>query len=77
MKTKAEIVQKLLDEKKIDAEEAVILLMGEKEYIFLNNNPYPTTWPIYPSWTITVGTGTLNCSTSSANSTFNIKGGLS
>lgn len=43
MKTKAQIVQRLLDEKKIDAEEAVVLLMSEKEFI-----PYPQPYPIYP-----------------------------
>lgn len=60
MKTKAEIVQKLLEEKKIDAEEAVILLMGENkgvQYIpypvypqpFYPLNPY---YPYTPIWQI-------------------------
>ena len=42
MKTKAEIVQRLLDEKKIDAEEAVVMLTPEY--------PYPWVYPIitYP-----------------------------
>lgn len=44
MKTKAEVVQRLLEEKKIDVEEAVILLMGnEKETHYI---PYPQ--PVYP-----------------------------
>lgn len=37
MKTKAEIVQRLLEEKHIDAEEAVILLMTE--VIFTDYHP--------------------------------------
>lgn len=37
--TKASIVQRLLDEKQITAEEAVVLLMGE--------TPPPTTYPVY------------------------------
>lgn len=47
MKTKAEIVQRLLEEKKIDAEEATILLMGNGTgtYYFL----YPP--PFYPPYT--------------------------
>jgi len=50
MKTKAEIVQRLLEEKKVDAEEAVILLMSDKqkEYVYIPN-PYPV-YPIYPSY---------------------------
>lgn len=46
MKTKAQIVQRLLEEKKIDAEEAVILLMTDKEYVPVAQ-PYP--YPIYPA----------------------------
>jgi hypothetical protein len=41
MKTKAEIVQRLLEEKKIDAEEAVILLMNDGQAVV-------TVYPIYP-----------------------------
>lgn len=50
MKTKAEIVQELLNEEKITAEDAVVLLMSDKsnkEYIFIPSypnypyNPYP------------------------------------
>lgn len=59
MKTKAEIVQRLLDESKITAEEAVVLLMSEKikEYVYLPNPeplPYvhPWGWPV-----VTYGTG--------------------
>lgn len=47
MKTKCEIVQALLDEKRITAEEAVVLLMGEKEYIYINQ-PYPVIQPSHP-----------------------------
>lgn len=48
MKTKAEIVQRLLEEKKIDAQEAVVLLMGtEKEFVWVS-------WPQYPAWPINV-----------------------
>lgn len=53
MKTKAEIVQRLLGEGKIDAEEAVVLLMGEKTEIqfipYVPHNPYPY-YPIGPIW---------------------------
>lgn len=47
MKTKAEIVQALLNEGKITAEDAVILLMSDKqkEYVYIPQpipyNPYP------------------------------------
>lgn len=49
MKTKAQIVQRLLEEKKIDAEEAVILLMADKEiqYIPYYPTPYPQPLPIF------------------------------
>lgn len=49
MKTKCEIVQALLDEKKITAEDAVILLMGEKEYVYIPSpQPYPVSpWPYF------------------------------
>lgn len=54
MKTKTEIVQRLLDAKQIDAEEAVILLMQDKEIQFVPYypqpyNPYPY-YPISPIW---------------------------
>jgi len=47
MKTKAEIVQRLLEEKSIDAEEAVVLLLQEKETQFI---PYtiPPQYPVSP-----------------------------
>lgn len=49
MKTKAEIVQDLLDKGHITAQDAVVLLMGskEKEYVYVPTyptvpyNPYP------------------------------------
>lgn len=47
MKTKAEIVQRLLEEKKIDVEEAVTLLMGEEKQITYVPYPYNPV-PIYP-----------------------------
>jgi hypothetical protein len=50
MKTKAEIVQRLLDEKKIDAEEAVILLMEVKDVTLVPYYPQPY-WPT-PYWSI-------------------------
>lgn len=45
MKTKAEIVQALLNEGKITAEDAVVLLMDskEKEYVYV-----PQPYPVYP-----------------------------
>lgn len=46
MKTKAEIVQRLLDEKKITADDAVVLLMAEeKQSIIYVDRPYP----VYPA----------------------------
>lgn len=57
MKTKAEIVQRLLSEGKIDAGEAVVLLMGEKQTEYIAYPwpafPYPIT-PInpYPIWVV-------------------------
>lgn len=57
--TKAQIVQRLLEEKQINAEEAVILLMSDKEYITVPSyphqpqqpfNPYPNV-PPYGPWT--------------------------
>jgi len=52
MKTKAEIVQRLLEEKKIDAEEAVVLLMGEEKQIQYIPYPYNPPYPVnpYPFW---------------------------
>lgn len=51
MKTKAQIVQQLLEDKKINAEEAVILLIGEKEYIYLNQPVWPINpYPYLPNW---------------------------
>lgn len=48
MKTKAEIVQRLIEEKRIDAEEAVILLMGNEKEIQFIPYPAPQPYPIYP-----------------------------
>lgn len=44
MKTKIQIIQALLDERKINAEEAMILMEKEKEYIYVPQQPY-VTWP--------------------------------
>ena len=57
MKTKAEIVQDLLDKKLISAEEAVTLLSGERitYYIPPSQPPYyfaPLPLPHYPTWQI-------------------------
>lgn len=55
MKTKAQIVQRLLEEKKIDAEEAVILLMGDKEIQYIPYYPtpaYPQPLPIGPIYVV-------------------------
>ena len=49
--TKADIVQRLLEEKHITAEEAVTLLMTEKEIVTMPKPqiPYPYPWtPTYP-----------------------------
>lgn len=58
MKTKAEIVQRLLEAKQIDAEEAVVLLIQDKEVQFvpypynpLPYNPYPV-YPLTPIWLV-------------------------
>lgn len=40
MKTKAQVIQRLLDEKKIDNEELVLLLENHVQYI-----PYPVYYP--------------------------------
>lgn len=50
MKTKAEIIQRLLEEKHIDVEEAMTLVMAEKEYIPHQPIIYSTfpTYPYYP-----------------------------
>lgn len=49
MRTKAQIVQELLDEKKIATEDAVVLLMGnEKEYVYIHPT-YPAA-PIFPAF---------------------------
>lgn len=55
MKTKAEIVQKLLEESKINAEEAVILLMsGNSEVHYVPFYPQPIPFnPWYTPWIIT------------------------
>lgn len=48
--TKANIVQRLLDEKLITAEEAVVLLTNETP----NNIPVFPTYPVYPTYPIGV-----------------------
>jgi hypothetical protein len=64
MKTKAQIVQELLDEKKITAEDAVVLLMRDAHYIpYYAGRPY-NPYPTYPTWPIvtvsTASSGTAN-----------------
>lgn len=51
MKTKAEIVQRLLEAKQIDAEEAVVLLMADTRTIHWGYpyNPVPN-YPTNPFW---------------------------
>lgn len=43
MKTKAQIVQELLEKHQITAEDAVVLLMAEKEYVYVPwyADPFP------------------------------------
>lgn len=74
MKTKAEIVQRLLEEKKIDAEEAVVLLMSEDKQLGITFPVWPATQPVYPynpnpyypnGWPIVT-----YCNTSDPNRTF-------
>lgn len=74
MKTKAEIVQDLLNEGKITAEDAVILLMDsrQKEYVYIPQpypyNPYPPFFvdpfpfgtPPIVTWSDSSGQITLN-----------------
>jgi hypothetical protein len=68
MKTKTQIVQELLDEKKITADDAVILLMGEPKYIPYAQ-PYPVYpyYPIFPSWQYypTISTGNISVASGS------------
>lgn len=55
MKTKAEIVKSLLEEKKIDIDEAMVLLMGEEKtvtYIPYPYNPQPY-YPLNPYYPVT------------------------
>jgi len=62
--TTVQIVQRLLSENRISAEEAVTLLTKEKEYVYY---PY---YNKYPYWTSTIGTGgtmTLGHTTSTAS----------
>lgn len=51
---KTQIIQKLLDERHITAEEALILLKVEKEYVYYPY--YPNYYPATPVWT-TLSTG--------------------
>lgn len=44
MKTKAEIVQSLLNDGKITAEEAVILLTADIKYVPVTYTPTPVPW---------------------------------
>lgn len=48
MKTKIEIIQSLLDKRKITAEEAMTLMEKEKEIVYVPSNVPWTTWPQYP-----------------------------
>lgn len=48
MKTKAQIVQDLLNEDKITAEDAVVLLTKEKEYIAVPQQPSFPYNPVFP-----------------------------
>lgn len=47
MKTKAEIIQRLLEAKQIDAEEAMTLMMAENQQVIYI--PYTPTYPQYPT----------------------------
>lgn len=62
MKTKAEIVKSLLEEKKIDIDEAMVLLMGDEktiQYIPYPYNPTPF-YPLNPYYPITPIYGTFS-----------------
>lgn len=50
MKTKAQIIQSLLEEKKIDVEEAMVLMMNDDRvvYVTLPVNPVYPQYPISP-----------------------------
>lgn len=66
MKTKADIIQKLLDERKITVQEAMLLMETEKEYISVpapNPQPYqvPVTIPGLP-WRNPIWYGTTTSS---------------
>lgn len=50
MKTKAQIVQELLDKKVITAEDAVILLQSDVQYVPYVVNPNPWINPQIPTW---------------------------
>lgn len=52
MKTKAQIVQELLEKNQITAEEAVTLLMSDYKYPQVHYIPYPIlpAYPVNPAW---------------------------
>lgn len=56
MKTKIQIIQQLLDDRKINAEEALILMQTEKEYVYIPNYTVPA-YPLAPNWYTTSGDG--------------------
>lgn len=61
MKTKLQIIQALLDESKITAEEAVTLMQVEKE------RPYVDPHPHYTTGSSRVNTTEQGCSTTTIN----------
>jgi hypothetical protein len=68
MKTKAQIVQELLDKRYITAEDAVVLLSPDKEYIYL---PQPE--PVYPWNPYVTNPFTVTCGgVGNASSSINI-----
>lgn len=50
MKTKLEIIQKLLDERAITAQEAMTLMEKEKEFIYVPSHPVSAPYNPYPWW---------------------------
>jgi len=68
MKTKAQIVGKLLKDGKINAEEAVVLLQEDVKYVYINNPYYVPTY-LQPPYVVTCGTGTMTTSIGLINNT--------
>lgn len=71
MKTKEEIIGRLLQEKQITADEAIVLLMGVTKEVHHWHPTYPS-WPT-PSWENPGWAPTITCSDNCDNTTHVVK----